>query len=47
MLSNHILSTTILYGFRVTIRDYTFFDMHDDVATVPYVLDVSATPPMM
>jgi len=50
MLSNHILSTTLLYGFHVTVRDYTSFDMHDDmgmciiyVATMPHVLDVSAT----
>jgi len=40
MLSNHILSTTLLNGFHVTVRDYTSSNMHDDVATVPSVLDV-------
>jgi len=44
MLSNHILPTTILYSFHVTIRDYTSFAMHDDVATMTHVLDESTMP---
>jgi len=36
-LSNHILSTTLFYGFHVTVIDYTSFDMHDDVATMPRI----------
>jgi len=27
MLSDHILSTILLYGFHVTVKDYTSFDM--------------------
>jgi len=50
MLSNHILSTTLLYGFHVTVRDYKLYSKCPyvlDESTMPYVLDVSTTLPLM
>jgi len=41
------MGNKLLINVGPTDRDYTSSDMHDDVATVPYVLDVSATPPLM